>query len=248
MEIKNCNCSHLCCTKIKNLSITLDGDRILQGVNMHFHCGDITAVIGPNGGGKSTLLKAIIGAYPYEGKLLFEDEKQQHAKPKIGYVPQQLSVESDSPLTVNDLFLAATTRRPICFMQNKSKKSVGKGMLTLLDCAHLANRKVAELSGGELQRVTLALALMPMPNLLLLDEPISGVDQKGIEQFWNMISKLRKEHDLAVIIVTHDFQQVRQYANKVFLIDQTVLASGTPLQVFEHQAFQEIFGTGGVTC
>lgn len=248
MEILNCGCSHLCCTKIKNLSITLDGESILQGINMHFHCGDITAVIGPNGGGKSTLLKAIVGAYHYEGQLLFEDERQQHIAPKIGYVPQKISVDADSPLTVIDFFLAATTRRPICFVRNKKAMAMSKGMMTLLDCEHLANRKVAELSGGELQRITLALALMPMPNLLLLDEPISGVDQKGIEQFWDMISKLREEHDLAIIIVSHDFAQVAQYANKVFLIDQKVVASGTPLQVFEHKGFQEIFGTGGVTC
>lgn len=248
MEIKNCSCSRLCCTKIKNLSVTLDGDAILQGVNMHFHCGDITAVIGPNGGGKSSLLKAIVGAYPYEGSLVFEDEKQKSTKPKIGYVPQQVSMEADSPLTVTDLFLAATTRRPICFAKNKTAASVCKGILTLLDCAHLANRKVAELSGGELQRITLALALLPMPNLLLLDEPISGIDQKGIEQFWNMISKLRKEHDLAIIIVTHDFQQVYNYADKVFLVNRTVLASGTPLQVFEQESFQNIFGKGGSIC
>ncbi len=248
MEIKQCTCSNLCCTKIKNLSVTLDTDKILQDINMHFHCGEITAVIGPNGGGKSTLLKAIIGEYQHEGQLLFIDSNNRLTNPKIGYVPQKLSIDADSPITVLDLFLAATTRRPVCFMKSKSAVSYSKAVLAMLDCQHLINRKLAELSGGELQRVTLALALMPMPNLLLLDEPISGVDQKGNEQFWYMISKLRQEHDLAIIIVTHDFIQVKQFANRVYLINRKVLASGTWQEVFQHTAFKEIFGTGGILC
>ena len=108
--------------------------------------------------------------------------------------------------------------------------------------SHLENRRLGELSGGELQRVMLAFALNPVPDLLILDEPISGVDQRGMDIFYNLVSELRKEHHIAVILVSHDFALVEKYASKAVLIDKKIIAEGKPLDVFESKEFLGVFG------
>ena len=205
-------CNQLCCTKINNLTVIAadDDSVILNNINLHLHCGELTSVIGPNGAGKSTLLKAIIGEVKYKGAVEFVSEvAHQKVEPIIGYVPQSLAFDADSPATVNDLFKAAV----------KDKKAIGDALKTV-NAAELTNRKLAHLSGGELQRVLLALALVPLPNLLLLDEPVSGVDKSGIELFWTILSDIRKSYDIAIIIVSHNMTQVKKYSDRVVKLDK----------------------------
>lgn len=223
-------CENLCCTEIENLTVKTHDLTILENINLHLHCGELTAVIGPNGAGKSTLLKSIIGEVKHSGTVKFRSENGV-TTPVIGYVPQNISFDYDSPATVTDLFYSCV-----------GKKIDVKKALEVTNASDLCERKLARLSGGELQRVLLGLALNPVPNLLLLDEPISGVDHAGIELFWAILTSIRKKYDMTVIIISHNLSQVKAYADRTVLLNKKILASGTPKEVFQSDEFESIFG------
>lgn len=239
----SCKCG-LCCTKISNFGVSRGGKEILRNVNLHIHCGDLTAIIGPNGAGKSTLLKAILGEIPHTGELQFLDaENEGTSKLSIGYVPQKLDLDSSSPTTVLDLFAAAHTRVPIWFSYPQKILEQVRETLARTQAEHLINQRLGALSGGELQRVLLALALDPIPHLLLLDEPVSGIDQKGLELFYKTVSTLRKNYDLSIILVSHDLNLVAEYADHVaFVNNKTIECGGTPQEVFSSEKVIQTFG------
>jgi len=231
-----------CCTKIKNLSVCKNGTDILSNIHLHIHCGAITAIIGPNGAGKSTLLKALIGEEKYRGTLDFIDENESKHNPIIGYVPQKISSNRQgTPLSVLEFIAASLTDAPVCFGINNKIKQKVQEVLRITDAEHLASRRLADLSGGETQRVMLSFALALKPNILLLDEPISGVDQNGIAEFWNCINEIRLSEDIAVIIVSHDFGQVKKYATNVVLLNKTILKTAPPDEMFSCKEFKEVF-------
>ena len=168
----------LCCTKIENLCVTKGNQEILKNVNLHIHCGELTALIGANGAGKSTLLKAILGENEYSGSLTFVDGNDKMSRrPIIGYVPQKLDFDYSSPVSVLDVFACTQSNRPVYFSHDKKVKDIALRSLRKVQGENLINKRLGVLSGGELQRVLLALALEPIPDILLLDEPVSGIDQ-----------------------------------------------------------------------
>ncbi len=236
-------CGGLCCTKIENFGVRKGTLDILENVSIHIHCGEMTAIIGPNGAGKSTLLKALLGEIPHTGELKFMGSGGLRSdKPAIGYVPQHLDFDPGTPTSVLDLFIASCSAKPAwLFKPSGIKKRAIEG-LSKVKAEHLINRRLGALSGGELQRVLLALALDPVPNLLLLDEPVSGVDQGGLELFYNTVSELRSNYDLTIILVSHDLELVAKYADRVVLLNRTVITSGTPGQVFNDERTLKIFG------
>lgn len=233
----------LCCTQIKNFGVIRGSTEVLRDINIHVHCGELTALIGPNGGGKSTLLKAILGEIPHCGDLMFAGaEGSRVGRPLIGYVPQRLEFDSGSPTSVLDLFLASQTGMPVWLSRSKRLRQHTLDCLNRVQAAPLIDRRLGDLSGGELQRVLLALALDPVPELLLLDEPVSGVDQHGMELFYNLVSDIRKNYDLSIILVSHDLNSVSHYADRIVLINKTVQCAGTPKEVFSNQKTAQIFG------
>lgn len=239
-------CCGLCCTKIENLGVTKGPVEILENVNIHIHCGELTAIIGPNGGGKSTLLKALLGEIPHSGQLNYLDSKgSRSGQPVIGYVPQHLSFDTGTPASVSDLFIASLSKKPAWLLKPRSVRKRAMEGLEKVKAQHLIDRRLGALSGGELQRVLLALALDPVPNLLLLDEPVSGIDQGGLELFYNTVAELRRNYDLSIILVSHDFDLVSQYADRVVLLNRTVIASGTPGEVFSDENTLKTFGITG---
>lgn len=243
MQLNDVQCSGLCCTKVENFNVNFGNTKVLENVNLHIHCGELTAIIGPNGGGKSTLLKAMLGDVKHSGKLQYLDEKNKDSgQPLIGYVPQHLSFDSGTPTSVLDLFMVCNSKIPAWLLTTKSIKSKVRESLSMVKAEHLINRRIGALSGGELQRVLLALALDPIPDLLLLDEPVSGIDQNGLEVFYDTVSELRKKYDLSIILVSHDLDLVEKYADRVILLRRTVLCCGTPQEVFNNQITSKIFG------
>ena len=239
----SCKCG-LCCTKITNFGISRGGTEILRNVNLHIHCGDLTAIIGPNGAGKSTLLKAILGEISHTGELQFLDAKNEGTtRPIIGYVPQKLELDSSSPTSVLDLFAAAQAKMPVWFTYTKRVRERVRESLARTQAEHLINNRLGGLSGGELQRVLLALALDPIPHLLLLDEPVSGIDQRGLELFYKTVSLLRENYDLSIILVSHDLNLVAEYADRVvFVNNKTIECVGTPQEVFSNEKVIQTFG------
>jgi zinc transport system ATP-binding protein len=242
--VRSGNACHLCCTKIENFNVTLGKTEILKDINLHIHCGELTAIIGPNGAGKSTLLKAVLGDIQHTGRLNFLDAKGNHSThPVIGYVPQNMPFDAGSPISVADFFIAARSNAPVWLGQANAERGKTLEALSRVQAEHLANKRLGNLSGGELQRVLLALALDPLPELLLLDEPISGIDQRGMELFYSLVSKMREEYDLSIILVSHDLGLVRQYADRVVLLNRVIECIGTPREVFLNWKFTETFGT-----
>lgn len=239
------SCSHSCCLRIQNLSVVIGKDAILKDVNMHLHCGQIVALIGPNGAGKSTLLKAVLGEREYEGIISFSVPGQRTRKPIIGYVPQSPIFDPGDPVTVADLFACCMNRRPVFLGIGKK---VREHIITCLERVHgedLIDKRVGTLSGGELQRVLLALALDPLPNILILDEPLSGVDVEGMETLMDMLDELRRDYDLSILMTTHDFTMLPRYADHVVLIDHAVISQGTPDNVLDSDGFRQVFHRKG---
>lgn len=236
------NCG-LCQIDIENLSVTNRGDKIIENINLTFHCGELTAVIGRNGAGKTTLLQAIINERPYSGSITFKSHDDTAIKkPKIGYVPQQLVFDKSTPVSVADFMLSCKSSRPLWLGADKKHLEEIKERLESLECGYLWDRPLGNLSGGEIQKVLLLTALDPMPDLLILDEPVSGVDAAGLDMFYKRITTIRDQYHIAIILVSHDLNLIRQYADSAVLIDKTVVAQGDVDEVFASEAFKQLFG------
>lgn len=239
------SCGHSCCLRIQDLSVKIGKDSILCGVNMHLHCGQIIALIGPNGAGKSTLLKAVLGEREYDGIISFSVPGQRNRKATIGYVPQSPTFDPGDPVTVADLFACCMSRRPSFMGISKRLRSHILSCLERVHAEELIDKRVGTLSGGELQRILLALALDPIPNILILDEPLSGVDVEGMEVLMDMLDELRHDYDLSILMTTHDFGMLPRYADTVVLIDHAVIAQGTPEEVLNSDGFLRVFHRKG---
>ena len=235
------NQSKLCTTQIENFSVKVGELTIFEDVNFTVHCGELTALIGPNGAGKSTLLKSILGEVKHSGKLNYFDAKGEHLRPVIGYVPQTLKFDATSPTTVLDLFMACLTWRPVWLCSSKFIRERVIKNLRRVKAEYLIDRRLGALSGGELQRVLLALALDPLPDLLLLDEPISGVDKIGMKIFYELVAELKAAEDMAILLISHDLEMVERFADKVILLNKRVFKIGAAQEVFQSDEMREVF-------
>lgn len=257
---------HICCTYIENLSVTAGKECILRDVNLHLHCGELTCIVGRNGAGKSTFMKALLDVIPHTGNITFEGERctancnkdhlQDHKKfcncsttqrfitekPRFGYVPQSLSVEAGSPISVEDLILSCITKRPIWLPHRKKDVELCRQILKTTNAHELLNRRVGDLSGGELQRVMLALAINPMPDILLLDEPVSGVDRVGLQKFYELVTEIKKNYDITILLISHDLDLVAKHADRVVFINQANAQSGSVEEIFRDGNFIDVFG------
>ena len=244
-DIQGGSCGHSCCLRVENLSVQIGTDSILKDMNLHVHCGEMVALIGPNGAGKSTFLKAVLGQREFTGTIAFSEPGHRSKKPRIGYVPQSPAFDPSDPVSVADLFACCMSKRPAFLGLGKSMREL---VLECLDRVHgkeLIDKRVGTLSGGELQRVLLALALEPMPNILILDEPLSGVDIEGMENLMDMLDEIRETYDLSILMTTHDFSMLPRYADQVVLIDHGIKIQGTPKEVLESEEFYRAFHLKG---
>ena len=164
-------------------------------------------------------------------------------RPIIGYVPQKLDFDYSSPVSVLDVFASTQSNRPVYFSYDKKVKDIALRSLRKVQGENLVNKRLGVLSGGELQRVLLALALEPIPDILLLDEPVSGIDQNGLKLFYEIVSNLRENYDLSIILVSHDLSVVYDYADRIaFLNNKTIECVGTPEEVFSNKSVVDTFG------
>lgn len=236
------------CIKINHIGVKIGGEEILRDVHVHVHCGELTAVIGRNGAGKSTLLKAILGEIPHEGEILFSDLRDQNhsrRKLRIGYVPQALHIDKNTPISVYDLMAGYVSRVPVFFRCSPRVRERIRKQLAIFQAEELMDKAVCDLSGGERQRVLLALATMPTPNLLVLDEPAAGIDRKGMQMFYETLQRIKDEYDMAVILVSHDLEYVKDYTDSVVLLDKTVVIQGPTKLVCASPEYEAVFGMGG---
>lgn len=234
-------CQDSCCLKVQNVSVHIGDDPVLTNVDLHVHCGQMVALIGPNGAGKSTLLKALLGQREYDGTIVFSVPGQRRVKARIGYVPQSPTFDPGDPLSVADLFACCLSKRPAFLGLGRALRQQVLACLSRVHGEELIDKRVGTLSGGELQRVLLALALEPLPNILILDEPLSGVDIEGMTNLMDMLDEIRRTFDLSILMTTHDFSMLPKYADRVVLIDHKVLIQGKPQEVLESEQFRTAF-------
>ena len=235
-----------CCTRLRDFGVRLRGESVLEEINLHMHCGELTALIGPNGAGKTTLLRAMVGELAHTGTLRFIHHGNiESTKPiRIGYVPQKLELDRTSPTTVLDLFAATLSRWPLWVGTRKAVRHEAHEKLELVGAESLLNRRLSEISVGQLQRIMLALALTPVPELLLLDEPVAALDQGGMELFYQTVSKMRQEYDLSILLVSHDLTAAAQFSDRMILLNRKVLCDGLPREVLLNPLIRQTFGFG----
>lgn len=234
-------CRGHCCLQVQNLSVTMQEDVILRDISFHLHCGEIVALIGPNGAGKSSLFQSILGQMPHKGTIAFERAGGKPTRPLIGYVPQSPSFEPGDPVSVLDFFSAAISSWPVFLPPPKGLRARVTDCLRRVQAETLLKKPLGTLSGGELQRVLLAMALEPLPQILILDEPLSGVDVQGEYQLMELLGEIRRRYDLSILFSTHDFSSLPSYADKVILLQQEILKVGTPQEVLASQEFRAAF-------
>ena len=234
-------CKGACCLKTEGLGVAVGEKTILYGVDIHLHCGEITALIGPNGAGKSTLFRTVLGQLPHTGKIDFQRAGGKRTRPLIGYVPQSPAFDRGDPVSVLDFFSAAISSWPVFLPMPKGLRAKVAACLERVHGADLIDKRMGALSGGELQRVLLALALEPVPHILILDEPLSGVDIEGERQLLAMLDEVRTQYDLSILFSTHDFATLEGYADKVILLRGTVLKVGKPGEILSSAEFKEVF-------
>lgn len=222
--------------RVDDLAVKLNSQTILANISFELNRNETLAIIGPNGAGKTVLFKALLGLLPSEGKLTWKKDI------KIGYVPQRVSIEADLPLTTAEFF---------------SLKGVGqKKALEALSAVgfredvphpghlkeHVLERQMGILSGGELQRVLIAWALLGEPDVLLFDEPTSGVDVGAEETIYELLKKLQEKKQMAVMVISHDLNVVYRFANSVICLNKEMVCYGPPADVLDRESLKKLYG------
>ena len=198
--------------EIAAVSVRRDAVVLLDTVSMEVAAGSLHALVGPNGAGKSTLFSALLGFADFEGSIRFHFR----GNGRIGYVPQRFGVDRTLPLTVAE-FLALQRRRfPVCLGLGRGARDKAEALLATVGLQGFSSRPLNALSGGELQRVLLANALDPLPELLLLDEPASGLDAASVERF----EQILLEVDTTVLMISHDLEQARRIADQITTLER----------------------------
>jgi zinc transport system ATP-binding protein len=217
---------------VKDLRVRLDGQDIIKDVSFALNRGDTLAIVGPNGAGKSVLFRALLNLVPYSGTVAWAKNI------KINYIPQRFTIDRDFPLTVNE------------FLQFKTKSQ--RTILAALRSVgitdehhihhHLLKQRLGWLSGGQIQRVLIAWAIIDNPDVILFDEPTAGIDVGGEETIYHLIKKLKDEKDLTILIISHDLNVVYKHAASVLCLNKDMICFGTPEDALDPAALKALYG------
>ena len=226
--------------RMRNVSVTLGGNPILSDVSFEPAVGKVNAIIGPNGAGKTTLLRAILGLVPYTGTI--ELGRSRDGRPlRVGYVPQRLDFDRGMPLTVLDFLSCGLQRRPLWLGHRRKARRTAARVLQRIGAAGWERRRLGTLSGGELQRVLLAMALAREPSILLLDEPVSGVDATGEQMFCDLLGSLQADGHYTMLLVNHDLSIVTRHADHVVCLNQRVHCQGNVVETLTAENLRALY-------
>jgi zinc transport system ATP-binding protein len=220
---------------LRGVTVTLGRYQVLTRVDATFPSGRQTVVIGPNGSGKSTLVQTILGQWPHGGTIVFDPPG-----PRLGYVPQRLDHDRHMPITVREFLALSLTRRPLWLGLGQKVDRLAREGLEVTKAAHLADKPLGALSGGELQRVMLAAALLAKPDVLILDEPATGVDINGEQLLCELLEEIKS--DLTIVMVSHDLPTAKAHADWVVCLNRQVVAEGPPKEIFRPAILAATFG------
>jgi len=225
--------------KVKDLSVGFERDKVITGLDFSVNKGDVVAIVGPNGAGKSVLFRALLGLIPHFGQIEWARDL------KISYVPQKFSIDKELPLSVEE------------FLKFKKKKTAdivdtleSLGIMTAKHAhhsefhlqEHILKQRLGWLSGGQLQRVLIAWALLDNPDVLLFDEPTAGIDLGGEETIYNLLKKLHQERNMTILLISHDLNIVYKYATNVLCLNKEMICYGTPSTVLDPSSLAKLYG------
>lgn len=233
--------------EIADLTVEMGGIRVLDRVSLTLEKGEVAAVVGPNGAGKTTLLKAVLGLVPIASGTASIDGQRiapHYRGPlPIGYVPQRMEFDRGFPITVAEFAGLRLSAGSTTFLQRRgTTRTRVMEVLHRVGADHLAHRLLGRLSGGELQRVLIAFALLGEPDILFLDEPVAGLDISGEETLYQLVEELRRIAPLTVLMVSHDLQVVYRKASRVFCLNRSLLCSGPPTEVLTEENLRRAYG------
>lgn len=219
--------------EVKNLNVSFGDEKILDKVSFDIKKGEIVAIIGPNGAGKTTLFKAMLGLTPFEGSIKILGKENNKVLSKIGYVPQRLDFDKSFPITVKE------------FLQLSSnvKKVDEKAICEELKLGNLMNKILGSLSGGEFQRVLIARAMLTDPEILLLDEPTSGVDVEGQSTFYDIVEHINKDHEVTVLMISHEVVMIYEKSDKVICLNRSLVCCECPSAALEYNNLKKLYGS-----
>ncbi len=219
--------------QVKNLTVKYGNLTVLERLNFTVEEKSICAVIGPNGSGKTTLLKALLGLIPSDGEISILDKKPSLARQDIAYVPQRFSFDKTYPITVGEFLKLSLDDKHRNSDTNIPLKEVGlSGKQDLI---------LGKLSGGQIQRVLIARALVNEPKIIFFDEPVSGIDITGEKNFYDLIKHLNTEHDVTVVLVSHEIDIVFQYASQVICLNRKLICTGKPENVINENTLKSLY-------
>lgn len=232
---------------VQNLCFEVMGQKILNHISFNIFGGEYIAIIGPNGGGKTTLIRLLLGLEkPTSGTINIFGKKQKKFKKwsKIGYVPQRASlVDPNFPATVEDIVkMGRITKRKSFFSMSKEDMQIVEDVMKKMDITHLKDKMIGTLSGGQRQRVMIARALASSPEILILDEPNTGVDVKSQQRFYELLRKLNKEDKITILFITHDVGVIVDDIARLFTINQKATICNNPKQALSCEEMTELYG------
>ncbi len=217
---------------IKNLSVSIDGNNILHDISFEVAKGSITAIIGPNGSGKTTLFRSILDLIPYTGSVKIFNKPVTQTLDRVGYVPQKMEFDRTLPITVKE-FLALST---------KDTRNLDGKICKEVRIESLLDKLVGQLSGGQLQRVLIAAALMKKPDILFLDEASAGIDIEGTRLFHELIDHLKNEHGTTILMISHEIEMVSHIADTVICLNRDLVCNGPPHTALTKEVMEQLYG------
>lgn len=221
---------------LHHLNVRLGSQEILKDVSLKLYEGEVLAIIGPNGAGKTTLVKALLNLLPYKGSVRWKEGL------RFGYVPQRLDFERNFPITVEEMFLLRINELPFWWRRENSDERILRALASV-GVDYAIHHLIGDLSGGELQRVLIAYALIARPHILFLDEPASGVDIHGEEKVRRLLTDLVKKEKMTVVIVSHDLDIVYRQASRVVCLNQRLICEGLPAEILTPEVLERVFGS-----
>jgi len=212
--------------EVKNLTVSFGEEKVIDNLSFNLKEKENLVVIGPNGAGKSVLLKALLGIVPFQGEIKWEENV------KIGYVPQKFLPEKNIPLSIEEFFKFKKTDSDKI---REALKRVGINDLLIL------KKKIGVISFGQLQRILIAWALIDRPDVLLFDEPFSGIDIEGEETIYNLLAQIEKELNLTIVLITHDLSIVYKIADIVLCLNKKPICYGPPREILSVENLEKLY-------
>jgi len=232
---------------VKGLSLQINGQAILEDISLEIRRGEYVALIGPNGGGKTTLVRILLGlkkADSGEVRLFGVRQKQFKAWWKIGYVPQRAAqIDLDFPATVREVvMMGRSARRGFFRRENEKDRAIVEEAMVKMDVLDLQNRLIGTLSGGQRQRVMIARALSSQPEVLILDEPNTGVDMRSQQRFYTLLRELNREEKLTILFITHDVGVIADDIGRLLTVNRTLLTCNDPKEAMSCSEMSKLYG------